>query len=157
MVSVNINLARIRPRRHRAQCTISEDPMVLQIDGMTPLLQVFDMPTSLRFYGDILGFEIISDSGGDDSSWVWLRLNGVDLMLNDQYEPGHAPAEPPADRTIWHKDTCLYFGSPDPDAAYEYLLSKGINLDPPAVAPYGMKQLHLHDPDGYGICFQSPV
>jgi len=132
--------------------------MALQIDGMAPLLQVFDMPTSLRFYRDILGFEVVSDSGdGDDSSWVWLRLNGVDLMLNDQYEPGQAPPEPPADRTKWHNDTCLYFGSRDPDAAYEYFLSKGISLAPPVVAPYGMKQLYLKDPDGYGLCFQCPA
>ena len=61
MVSVNIDLALIRARRHRAQNTISEDLMDLQIDGMAPLLQVFDMPTSLRFYRDVLGFEVISD------------------------------------------------------------------------------------------------
>jgi hypothetical protein len=78
-------------------------------------------------------------------------------MLNDQYEPGPAPAEPPTDRTRWHKDTCLYFGIPDPDAAYECLLSKEISLAPPSVAPYGMKQLYLSDPDGYSICFQCPA
>ena len=87
--------------------------MALEIKGMTPLLSVFDMPTSLRFYRDVLGFEVVTDSGnGDESSWVWLRLNGADLMLNDQYEPGHVPAAPPAERTKWHHDTCLYFGSP---------------------------------------------
>lgn len=129
--------------------------MGIPIQGLCPLIQVFDMPRSLAFYRDILGFEIVGDSGnGDDSSWVWLRLNGSDLMLNDQYEPGHVPPECPTDRVRWHDDTCLYFGCPDPDAAYEYLRSREIDLDPPKVAPYGMKQLYLHDPDGYGICFQ---
>ena len=32
--------------------------------------------------------------------------------------------------------------------------SKGIALDAPQVAHYGMKQLYLKDPDGYTICFQ---
>ena len=125
---------------------------------MTPLLSVFDMPRALRFYRDVLGFEVVSDSGdGDDSSWVWIRAHGVDLMLNDQYEPGHVPPGPPPERQQWHHDTCLYFGCPDVDAAYEFLRSKGIGLEPPKVAPYGMKQLYLNDPDGYNLCFQWPV
>lgn len=132
--------------------------MKIEINGMTPLISVFDMPTSLRFYRDVLGFEVVTDSGnGDDSSWVWLRLNGADLMLNDQYEPGHVPPAPPIERTEWHHDTCLYFGCPDPDAAYECLRSMGIDLKPPKIAPYGMKQLYLHDPDGYNLCFQWPA
>jgi glyoxylase I family protein len=132
--------------------------MSVKIDGMTPLIQVFDMPRALAFYRDILGFEVVSDSGdGDSSSWIWLRLNGADLMLNDQYEPGSVPSAPPAERTRWHGDTCLYFGCADPDAAYEYLRSKGIELDPLTVAPYGMKQLYVHDPDGYNLCFQCEV
>lgn len=132
--------------------------MTIEVRGMTPLLSVFDMPKSLKFYRDVLGFEIVSDSGnGDKSSWVWLRWNGVDLMLNDQYEPGSEPDAPPADRTKWHHDTCLYFGCPDTDAAFEYLKSTGIELGPPKIAPYGMKQLYLHDPDGYNLCFQWPT
>ena len=124
---------------------------------MTPLIQVFDMPRSLAFYRDLLGFEMIADSGnGDNSSWVWLRQGGIDLMLNDQYEPGRVPDAVPAERTKWHDDTCLYFGCPDPDAMYEYLSEKGLQFDPAKVAPYGMKQLYLRDPDGYGICFQWP-
>jgi hypothetical protein len=30
----------------------------------------------------------------------------------------------------------------------------GIEAREPAVAPYGMKQLYLKDPDGYELCFQ---
>lgn len=129
--------------------------MGLEIQGLCPLLQVFNMPRALAFYRDILGFEVVSDSGnGDDSSWVWLRLNDADLMLNDQYEPGHVPDAPPAERIRWHDDTCIHFGCPDPDAAYEYLRSKGVALDPPKVAWYGMKQLIVSDPDNYQLCFQ---
>jgi catechol 2,3-dioxygenase-like lactoylglutathione lyase family enzyme len=127
----------------------------LFVNGITTLIQVFDMRRSLVFYRDVLGFEIVSDSGnGEDSSWVWIRLNSCDLMLNDQYEPGHLPPRPPDERVHWHSDTCLYFGCPDVDAAFEYLRSRGFELDPPKITPYGMKQLYLLDPDGYNICFQ---
>ncbi len=132
--------------------------MSIKLDYLTPLIQVFNMPRALAFYRDILGFQIVSDSGdGDDSSWVWIAKDGCHLMLNDQYEPGHVPDGPPSERTEWHSDTCLYLGCEDVDRVYEYLLDKGLDLEPPTVAPYGMKQLYLKDPDGYGICFQWPV
>lgn len=131
--------------------------MPIDVRGLCPLISVFNMPRSLAFYRDVLGFSVVSDSGrGDHSSWVLIRLNNTDLMLNDQYEPGHEPDEPPADRQKWHHDTCLYF-SADPDAVFEYLRSKGIDLKPPKNAPYAMRQLYLNDPDGYNICFQWPV
>jgi len=132
--------------------------MAIEVQGLTPLIQVFSMPRSLAFYRDVLGFEVMSDSGnGDDSSWVWLRLNGCNLMLNDQYEPGNVPDAPPAERVEWHSDTCLYFGCADVDAAYDHLRSKGLEPDPPKVAPYGLKQLYVRDPDNYNICIQWRV
>jgi glyoxylase I family protein len=27
-------------------------------------------------------------------------------------------------------------------------------VNEPKVAPYGMKQLYVHDPDGFSLCFQ---
>jgi uncharacterized glyoxalase superfamily protein PhnB len=51
----------------------------------------------------------------------------------------------------------LYFGCPDVDGAYRHLKAKGVAVDPPKVAWYGMKQLYLTDPDGFGICFQWRV
>jgi catechol 2,3-dioxygenase-like lactoylglutathione lyase family enzyme len=132
--------------------------MSIQITYLTPLIEVFNMLRSLEFYRDILGFEVHMDSGGgDNASWVWITKDGTHLMLNDQYEPGHVPAAPPAERVKWHKDTCIYFGCEDVDAAYDELRAKGVELGPPTIAPYGMKQLYLKDPDGYGICFQLPT
>jgi glyoxylase I family protein len=40
------------------------------------------------------------------------------------------------------------------DGAYQQLVAKGLAINPPKVAWYGMKQLYLTDPDGFGICFQ---
>ena len=132
--------------------------MSLEINSLTPLIQVFNMRRSLAFYRDLLGFSLVSDSGdGDDSSWIWLRRDGCNLMLNDQYEPGRVPDAPLPERVRWHKDTCLYLGCRDVDGAYSYLVSRGVECSPPIVAPYGMKQLYLLDPDGYKVCFQWPA
>jgi hypothetical protein len=45
----------------------------------------------------------------------------------------------------------------DVHAAYSHLCWKGVTVEAPRVAPYGMKQLYVSDPDGYVICFQQPV
>ena len=65
-----------------------EDPMAIDVRGMTPLLQVYDMPTSIQFYCEALGFEIVTTDGkpAPNCDWVLLRLNGVELMLNTAYE-----------------------------------------------------------------------
>jgi glyoxylase I family protein len=42
------------------------------------------------------------------------------------------------------------------NAAYDYLRACGVAAKEPSVAPYGMKQPYLTDPDGYSLCFQWP-
>lgn len=132
--------------------------MKIEPTNLCPLIQVFNMPRALAFYRDVLGFEVVADSGGgDNASWVWLRLNGCDLMLNDQYEPGSAPDECPPERVRWHDDTCLYMGCDDPDSVFAHLQTKGVEIKPPIDTGYGMRQLYLHDPDGYNLCFQCAL
>ena len=131
--------------------------MALDLRGMTPLLQVYDMPTSMDFYCKTLGFEVVTvddPNKAPNHDWVWLRRGDIDLMLNTAYESDSRPPAPDARRVAAHDDVCLYFGAPDVDAVYHDLLSKGLKLEPPKIAWYGMKQLNLHDPDGYAICFQ---
>ena len=126
-----------------------------EIRGLCPLIQVFDMPASLAFYRDLLGFEIVQQSSpGDHCDWVWLKRDDANLMLNTMFEMDSRPARPDAERIMSHGDTCLYIETPDVDAMYEYLTTGGIAVEAPIVAPYGMKQLYLKDPDGYGLCFQ---
>jgi glyoxylase I family protein len=130
----------------------------MDIKGLAPLLFVFDMPTALHFYRDVLGFEVISTSQpGDNCGWALLRLKGVDLMLNTAYDEGERPAVPDPARVLAHGDTSLYFGCEDLDAAYKHLCAHSVTAQEPRVAPYGMRQLYFTDPDGYSLCFQWPA
>ena len=133
--------------------------MALGIEGSCPMLQVFDMPASVAFYRDVLGFEVVEQAPrgvGDDFGWGLLRRDGIDLMLNTAYESHDRPPQPDPARVAAHGDTALFFGCRDLDAAYELLRAKGVDLQPPAVARYGMKQLWFKDPDGYVLCLQWP-
>lgn len=133
--------------------------MATDVHGLAPLLSVFDMPTSIKFYCDGLGFEIVATDGksAPQFDWVLLRLNGTELMLNTAYERDERPLIPDPARIAAHQDAAIYFGCPNVDGAYAHLQQTGINARAPKVAPYGMKQLYLTDPDGYTLCFQWPV
>ena len=77
--------------------------MSIEVRGVLALLQVFDMPTSVRFYRDVLGFEIVQTTPreGDQFDWGLLRPNDTELMLNTAYEQDDRPAQPdPARYTL---------------------------------------------------------
>ena len=133
--------------------------MANEVQGVAPLVQVFNMPRSIHFYRDLLGFKVAGkskekSSDPDDVDWAMLKLSDATIMLNTAYDPEDVPAQRDPGRWSGHQDTCLYFGCPDVDSAYQQLIAKGLQLDPPKTAWYGMKQLYLKDPDDFGICFQ---
>jgi len=96
--------------------------MALDVRGLTPLLQVYDMPTSVRFYREVLGFQVVSTSpefGPDRFHWAMLRLGDAELMLNTAYESDEErPAVPEATRVAAHDDTGLFLGCANIDEAY---------------------------------------
>src|SRR5438270_12506128 len=110
--------------------------MALQIRGVAPLLFVYDMPTSVRFYRDLLGCEIVTTSpalGEDYFHWALLRLGAAEFMLNTAFEsnedrPAKSNRVPDAD----YRDTWLYFSCPDIDAAFQELRSKSVQAEEPA-------------------------
>ncbi len=60
--------------------------MAIEVQGVCPYFEVYDMPNSIRFYRDQLGFEIVSTSpylGGntDRFHWCLLRLGTAEIML----------------------------------------------------------------------------
>lgn len=138
--------------------------MPLDLRGVCPLLQVFDMPESLAFYRDLLGFEIVATAPAgekvmnDNFGWVWLRHGQTQLMLNTLYDPDdERPALRDPTRVAAHDDTILYLGAPDVDAVHRHLQAHGLVVEPPRVTYYRMKQLMVRDPDGFALCFQWSV
>ena len=84
--------------------------MSLEFKALTPLLEVFDMPTSVRFYRDLLGFEVVLTSQpGDHYGWALLRRDGLELMLNTLYEDDKRPPAPDPARAAAHADVSLFF------------------------------------------------
>lgn len=138
--------------------------MAANFDGVCPLLQVFDMPTSVKFYCEVLGFDLVSNSPvikgteGEYFHWAMLRRNDITLMLNTAYDEGQRPSIPDLKRVAAHGDTALFFGCVDVDLTYNHLLPLGVKvIERPTVTAYGLKRFAIVDPDGYNLCFQGPV
>lgn len=125
------------------------------LNGMAPLIQVYDMQTSIDFYCKKLDFTIKDVSEPFD--WAWLTFGGGDLMLNTLYDVGERPDTRDAIRELGHQDTCLFFGCPDVQSTYEILVARGFTIDPPSVTKYNFKAINIVDPDGYNLCFHWPV
>ena len=132
--------------------------MPIQISGMTPLIQVYDLQESLHFYCDILGFVVISsDNKGAPQDWCLLRWGEARLMLNTQFEAQHRPPHRDMARKNYHQDTALFFSCDNLDETYELLKTAEIQVKAPIVREYGIKQIYVYDPDGYELCFQAEV
>lgn len=129
-----------------------------------PYFEVFDMPASLAFYRDALGFAVVAASplaasgAADTHGWVWLRQGAAELMLNGAYDPdAERPATPDPTRAVGHADVHLYIGCPDVDAVFAHLRGRGLDAGAPHVTSYGMREVSVRDPDGFTLNFLSPV
>ncbi|HEY0779820.1 MAG TPA: VOC family protein [Gemmatirosa sp.] len=136
--------------------------MPLALRPVCPYFEVFDMPASLAFYRDALGFEVVSASplaasgAPDTHGWAWLRQGGAELMLNTASDPdAERPAAPDPTRAVGHADVHLYIGCADVDAMYAHLRGRGLDAGPPHVTSYGMREVSVCDPDGFTLNFLS--
>ena len=129
--------------------------MSLNVSGVTPLLQVFDMHRSVAFYRDVLGCTIVSTYEPEGHFyWAMLKLGDAMFMLNAAYEDDQRPSSSDPARVAAHADTILYFGCDSVEEVYSHLRAKGSETEEPRTTHYGMRQVYTKDPDGYELCFQ---
>jgi catechol 2,3-dioxygenase-like lactoylglutathione lyase family enzyme len=107
-------------------------------------LKVASMRNSVRFYGDVLGREVLF--GGKETSFSSLRANdGSAPILN--LEQGRSV-------TGWGR---MIFYVADVDLFWEYLPGKGFNPERPRDASWGERYFHIPDPDGHELSFACPI
>lgn len=132
--------------------------MAIEVKGSAPLLQVYDMGTSVRFYRDKLGFTVTGTDGrpAESCDWCMMELGNVTVMLNTRYEADDRPAAPDPIRVEHHDDAAIFFSCPEVDAAYAELRSRGVEAKKPFITHYGFKTMTLKDPDGFSLVFHYP-
>jgi len=124
-----------------------------EVQAVWPLLFVEDIEKSIAFYRDRLGFELVGEAkDAGQVFWARLKRGGASIMLQ-QTEPGAEDEEGlPGQRG---QGVAFYMICSDANAMYDELMQRGLDIDPPTMAPYGMNQLFVPEPDGYALCFES--
>jgi catechol 2,3-dioxygenase-like lactoylglutathione lyase family enzyme len=106
--------------------------------------RVLNMKTSVRFYKDVLGMEIIY--GGEDGSFSSLRAKDANTPILNLEQARSVPG--------WGR---MIFYVADVDAFWEHLRGKGFNPERPRDASWGERYFHMPDPDGHELSFARPM
>jgi glyoxylase I family protein len=130
--------------------------MTLTLDGIAPLLHVFDMARSIAFYRDVLDFRVVASTprGAVELNWCMLVQGDIAIMLRPSWPAGQRPAVEP---TPPARGLTLFFGCDDVDVVHRVLGARGWPAAAPVTSDAGMRQLRVIDPDGFELCFQHPA
>lgn len=114
---------------------------------LTPMLRTPDLPGTLAFYRDVLGFELAS--GAQEHGWLALHRDGAELMLSapNDHEGDTAPAFTGS----------LYLEVADVDALWDAVRDHARVCYTPETFAYGMREFAIHDNNGYLLQFGTPV
>ena len=126
----------------------------MRVSEVVPFLAVADMPASLAFYVDGLGFSM-ENKWIDDGvlRWCWLRLGGAGVMLQQFRTSGHDARRFAANKG---EGVALCFFCADAVAFYRAARGRGIDASEPQVGN-GLWVSEVKDPDGYRLLFESPT
>ena len=122
-----------------------------------PNLLVDDVPTSLRFYAEVLGFRI---------GWRWYGVESRFLEPDEPHQPDTAlvgrdavqiilTQKPGEHRTWLHLDVHT---ADQVDGLFREWTGRGARVaEPPVARPWGNYEMRLHDPDGNVLRVSAPA
>jgi catechol 2,3-dioxygenase-like lactoylglutathione lyase family enzyme len=122
------------------------------------IIAVADVPRSLAFYRDRLGFAVEAEHDGPP--YATLELAGTRLSLAEQ---GHAAEDRPgvtmaAPEDLSRLPAILVLEVDDCRATHERLRQEGVEfLAEPYSPPWGGSRCFARDPDGYLVELEQPA
>jgi catechol 2,3-dioxygenase-like lactoylglutathione lyase family enzyme len=117
-----------------------KEAAVVEVECIVPILRVTNLVTSLRFYVQVLGFQV-EWGGHDGSEMASVARSGHAIMLcqGAQGQPG----------------TWIWLGVDDIDPLFAEYRSRGAQfLQVPTDRPWAY-EMQLRDPDGHVLRFGS--
>ena len=122
------------------------------IESISPFFIVSDVPGSIAFYRDRLGFEVRFQEPADASFFALVGREGAMLFL----KAGEVPPLPNSQRDPamrWD----AYLHAPDPDALAAEFAGRGVEFSSPLQDTHdGLRGFELRDADGYVLFFGRP-
>ena len=119
----------------------------------SPILGVAHVRRTAEYYRDVLGFQLGPDGvfqpSDDEPEGVYaiVRRPGVALHLQIRRD-----APPRRERPSFERDVYVYVDALD--AVHAELVQRGAHVvSPPAMAPHGIREFVVEDPDGHRLAF----
>jgi len=117
----------------------------VKLTDVVPMFTVTDIPATVAFYRDVLGFEIANEMEG----WAAVRKDGVEVMF--ALPNAHVPFEKPL------LTGSLYFRVDDVDAMWNAVKDKARVVYPIESFDYDMREFAILDINGYCLQFGEEV
>jgi uncharacterized glyoxalase superfamily protein PhnB len=121
-----------------------------------------DPETSLAFYRDVLGFEVLNDVGYDGMRWITVAPAGQStpsiVLHPPAADPGITDDERRTIAEMMAKGTYagLNFATRDLDVTFEHLQASGAEVvQEPIEQPYGVRDCAVRDPAGNMLRIQE--
>lgn len=133
------------------------------LNGLTPYIEVFDMVTSVAFYRDAIGFDVLFASPevetleGRFSHFVRLGRGRAEIMLNTAYDSNERPTSRSEPRWAGCQHIQFYIDCDDVGGLHAELSGRGYEAERPTKTGYGYLAFSVSDPDGYRLIFHSPA
>jgi catechol 2,3-dioxygenase-like lactoylglutathione lyase family enzyme len=128
------------------------------IARISPLFIVADVPATLSFYRDMLGFEVtFRGPTPDDEFFGIVRRDGAMIMfkalgvLSDGKEVAVEPVPNYKRKPAFSWDA--YLEVPDPEALAAEFASRGVRFSVPLGEDDDLRGFVIEDIDGYGLFF----
>ena len=129
------------------------------ISGISPFFIVADVPATLSFYRDMLGFEVtFRGPSPDDEFFGIVRRDGATIffkalgVVSDGKEFAVEPVPNFKRKPAFSWDA--YLEVPDPDALAAEFASRGVRFSVPlGDGDEGLRGFVIEDVDGYGLYF----
>lgn len=127
-----------------------------EISGISPFFIVSDVPSSLSFYRDRLGFHItFQGPSPDDIFFGIVRRGGAQILLKDVGVPSLPNYTRDVKKGIARWDA--FVGVPDPDSLAAEFASRDVQFSEPLKdTDDGLRGFELKDTDGYVLFFGRP-
>jgi uncharacterized glyoxalase superfamily protein PhnB len=129
------------------------------VGKLLPMLYVRDVPASVAFYRDVLGFEFEGWWDEGTRSYVlelplgfapeFAELRAGDLVLHL-----HRAGD---DHVVGSSPSILHLKVKNADVYYERVTARGGRFDPPRDQVWGWRQFYARDPDGHQWSFSHAL
>jgi len=119
-----------------------------EVKGLIPWLYYRDLPRAIRFYEDVMGFEMVVDQGW---SKIYRIREGAYIGLVDGEKGYHKASDT--------KPVIVCLNVRDAGAWYEMLKGKGVEIEekPQESKRLKIKVFMFKDPEGYVIEIQESL